>query len=687
MSDGNVDGMPWLNPADAVSMELGDAFRETTGLDAIDPAVATAHNPQFGDYQSNAAMALAKRTGQKPLDLAQRVVDIARRSESFSSLVEEISVAGPGFINIRLRAEALAGMLARMHGRNLGVVPDSDQHSVVIDYSSPNVAKEMHVGHLRSTIIGDALARVMERLGRTVIRQNHLGDWGTQFGRVMLGLWYEAVAMQQTRIDQLNDWMARGKSIPKETQNETTQEARARLAAERALLDEIVPWHIAAYRSDFEGETYFIPYIDSHFPDLQRLQSLYTFATTVTKFESADTSDYLIPNERHGARSLAQLPSLIATFVQNPTAPDNKNEQERIAWEKSRDVTLTACQEVYELLGVSLTPANIRPESSYQDKLSGVVDEFVRSGAAREDAGAIIVPFADRERPLLIRKSDGGYLYSTTDLAAIRHRVRELGADRIIYVVDARQRDHFRDVFDAAQKIGWDRAPDDGAPVELLHVPFGAVLGEDRKPLKTRSGENVALKELLTEAIERGTAEVTQRAESPEAPTHGLPRRDLQSIGKAVGIGAVKYADLSSDLARDYIFNMDRMIAFEGNTGPYIQYAHARICSIFGKYEDGIASVVEAALLIAEPAERALALLLLRYGSVVKSVADSLEPHRLCTYLFDLANAYSTFYQECPVLRAETREMRLSRLRLSSIVRDVIADGLSLLGIESPPRM
>jgi arginyl-tRNA synthetase len=261
-----------------------------------------------------------------------------------------------------------------------------------------------------------------------------------------------------------------------------------------------------------------------------------------------------------------------------------------------------------------------------------------------------------------------------------------LGASRVVYVVDARQRDHFKDIFDAARLIGWDRTPD-GAPSQLIHLPFGSVQGEDKKPLKTRSGENVTLKSLLVEAIERGTREVLKRAADPDAPTHGLPMDELRAIGKAVGIGAVKYADLSNDLVRDYVFNFDRMIAFEGNTGPYMQYAHARVCSIFAKAGIGFEASTAAPFHVVEPAEKHLALALLKYPGVVADVADSLQPHRLCNYLYDLANTYSKFYNECPVLKAEDARLRGSRLRLCNLVRRVLAHGLDLLGIEAPQRM
>ncbi|HWB19834.1 MAG TPA: arginine--tRNA ligase, partial [Phycisphaerales bacterium] len=355
-------------------------------------------------------------------------------------------------------------------------------------------------------------------------------------------------------------------------------------------------------------------------------------------------------------------------------------------WHKLIDCTMRSVNEVLDLLSVHLGPENNHGESFYRDRLPAVIDAFKSSGAAELDNGALIVRFPDRDRPMLIQKSDGGYLYATTDLAALRYRVFEIGASLVIYVVDARQRDHFKDLFDAARKINWHLTPD-GTPAKLVHVPFGSVLGPDRKPLKTRSGENITLKALLTEAVQRGTDEVTRRAANPDAPTHTLPPDQLAEIGKAVGIGAVKYADLSSDLANDYIFSFDRMIAFEGNTGPYLQYAHARICSIFAKAEIALATITSAPFLINQPAERTLALALLRYGSVVEDVGRTLEPHRLCTYLYELANAYSSFYQTCPVLKAEDDATRLSRLKLCDLVRRVLADGLSLLGISAPSRM
>ena len=574
----------------AIVAVLGDDYAD------VDPMIRPSQNPQFGDFQANMAMALAKRAKQKPRELAQRIIEAA----DVSLIADEPAIAGPGFINVRLKDEAIAVMLRAMDDASLGVQRDTDAHTVAIDLCGVNVAKQMHVGHLRSTIIGDALARAFERRGRKVHRENHLGDWGLPIAMVLHELRVQQADLDALTLDELD--------------------AAYRAAQKKAAGDD------AASERALEGAK-----------------------ATLVKLQQGDA--------------------------------DTQRD-----WRKLIDVTMAAVYESFDLLNVKLGPEHNRGESFYRDMLPEVVDAFARAGIAEEDEGALIVRFEDRDRPLLIRKSDGGYLYATTDLAAIRHRVQVLGADRVIYVVDARQRDHFRDVFDAARKIGWDRTAD-GATAELVHIPFGAVLGADKRPLKTRSGENVTLKSLLMEAIERGCREVKQRAADPNAPTHGLDEAELNSIGKAVGIGAVKYADLSSDLVRDYIFNMDRMIAFEGNTGPYMQYAHARVCSIFAKAGLDPEAMDEAKFLIVEPAERALSLLLLRYGAVVADVGTSLEPHRLCTYLHDLAEAYSAFYQQCPVLKAEDEAIRASRLRLCDVVRRVLADGLDLLGIEAPQRM
>jgi arginyl-tRNA synthetase len=570
----------------AIVAVLGEDYR------GADPVVRASQNPEFGDYQADGVMALARRSGGNPRDLAARIV--AAAAPELTAVTEPPTVAGPGFINLRLKSAALAQMLAAMDAPALGVAPDPDPRPVAIDLCGVNIAKQMHVGHLRSTIIGDALARVIERRGRTVYRQNHLGDWGLTIAMV------------------LHELRAGGADLD---------------AINLAALD-------AAYRRAAAAD------------------------------EESDAARQALIKLQRGDPGL------------------------RRDWQKIIDVTMRAVYESFAVLGVRLGPEHNRPESFYADRLAGVVDAFLAAGLAEEHEGAVVVRFPDRKRPLIIRKSDGGFLYATTDLAAVRHRVQDLGAARVIYVVDARQRDHFKDVFDAARLVGWDRLPD-GSAAELVHVPFGSVLGADRKPLKTRSGENVTLSSLLAEAVERATAEVLQRAANPEAPTRGLSGTELAAIGRAVGIGAIKYADLSNDLVRDYTFNLDRMVAFEGNTGPYLQYAHARVCSIFAKagLDETAPEIAGAAFGVSEPPERRLGLALLRYPGVVRDVARSLEPHRLCTFLHELADAYSAFYETCPVLRAEPEPLRRARLRLCRLTRRVLADGLDLLGIEAPPRM
>lgn len=621
MSAQRVDTSIAANPVTALEAAFRQAIVAALGAghSEVDPQVRPSQNPQFGDFQANFAMSLARQVGLKPRDLAEQVV----AHLEIGAIAEPPEIAGPGFINIRLLQDALASALDAMDGPSLGVQPDRDTHAVAIDLCGVNVAKQMHVGHLRSTIIGDALARLNERLGRTVHRENHLGDWGLPI----------AMVLHQLRERNV-DWSTLSLELLDRAYRDAQLSAKGDLRGLAAALDLGAGPH------------------------------------------------RIIELEEQNAGANAAVEGARKTLLRL-----QRGEAEVVRdWQRLIDITLNAVYESFDMLNVNLGPEHNRGESFYRDKLADVVDAFVRAGVGEEDEGAIVVRFPDRERPLLIRKSDGGYLYATTDLAAVRYRVRELGADRVIYVVDARQRDHFRDIFDAARRIGWATTPD-GTPAELVHIPFGSVLGEDRRPLKTRSGENVTLRSLLVEAIERGTREVVTRAEDPAAPTHGLPADELARIGKAVGIGAVKYADLSSDLIRDYVFNFDRMIAFEGNTGPYLQYAHARICSIFARAELAIGETGDGPFVIADAEEKRLALMLLRYGNVVAEAARELEPHRLCTYLFELAESFSAFYSQCPVLKVGDEALRISRLRLCDLTRRVLSDGLGLLGIDTPQRM
>ncbi len=659
----------------AVVAAFGDAYAKIDPL--IRPSSGGASGGTSGgrgDYQANLAMSLARQVGMKPRDVAQKIVDAVKLGDVCS----KIEIAGPGFINLCLAENFLNGAINAMAAdERLGVPVASPAQTVVVDYSSPNVAKEMHVGHLRSTIIGDAIARVLDFQKHQVIRQNHVGDWGTQFGRVMLGLWYEAVSINRNEKAKLDRWISTLSLIPKSGPKETVLEAAVRRDAEQLILNEIVPWHRDAYATDPGGDKYFIPYIEHQFPDLNRLQELYTFATSLTDLELAGST--MVWNRRLGEIPLASLPSLIATFVQQGSKPENH--QEYAAWRKCVDVSLTSCQSVYDRLGVQLTLGDVRGESQYNDQLEGVASTMVEIGLAHESQGALVLypdGFKDAEgnpQAMIIRKSDGGFLYATTDLAAARYRIHDLRADRIIYVTDARQGDHFAMVFWALRAAKW--VPEH---VKLEHVPFGMVLGPDKKPFKTRTGGTVKLVDLLDEAVDRAMKVINEK--NPE-----LPEIERKTVAHAVGIGALKYADLSGDRVKDYIFDWNRMLAFDGNTAPYIQNAYVRVHGIFRKGSVNPADLRDKPIIITDVAERLLAMKLLQLPAVIDSVAQSLEPHRLCAYLYDLAASYHKFFESCPVLTAPDEATKLSRLRLGNVTAKTFKQGLGLLGIETIERM
>lgn len=570
----------------AIAAALADTLPEDV---STDPILTPARDPRFGDFQANFAMSLGKRLGRNPRQLAE---DVAARLSWQGLLAEPPGVAGPGFVNLRIdpaRLNAQIGELAA--DPKLGVAVASPRR-VVVDYSGPNVAKEMHIGHLRSTIIGDAIARVLARQGHQVIRQNHLGDWGTQFGML---------------IEHLDD------SVDPRT---------------------------------IESGDFAIGDLNAFYQEAKR------------KFDEDAAFA-----ERARRRVVALQAGDAATVAR---------------WQVLYRKSIEYFASTYRRLDVLLDDGDIRGESAYNALLPEVVAELQSRGLATLSQGALCVfpaGFVDKQGqplPLIVRKSDGGYLYATTDLAAARYRIRDLGAQRIIYVTDARQAQHFAMVFATLRSAGW--AP---AHVRLDHVPFGTVLGKDKKPFRTREGGIVRLADVLDEAEQRALAMVT--AKNPD-----LPEDQRRRIAHVVGVGALKYADLSSDRIRDYVFDWDRMLALEGNTAPYLQYSVTRIRSIFRKAGD-----VEpgASLAIAEPAERSLALRLLGFASVVDAVADSLEPHRLCNYLYDLAAAFHQFYEQCPVLAAPDLPTRGSRLALCDLTARTLEQGLSLLGIGVPERM
>ena len=608
---------PACDPATELDARFRAAIHAVAGRDA-DPAIRASGNAKFGDYQMNAAMALAKELGKNPRELADAIL----KATDLAGVASKCEVAGPGFINITLERAVLESSLASLAASStFGVPPATDPHAVVIDLCGVNVAKQMHVGHLRATIIGDSLARVFERLGRKVWRENHLGDWGLPIAMTLAKLIREKRDFARLTLDDLN---AAYRGAQKETATDDLDAAHEFRCG---------PHRIAELELQYEPAR-------AAMEDAKK---------TLIRLQSGD----------------AEIVRL---------------------WERLIEVTMEQVYDAARTLHCKLGAENNRGESFFRDRLAGVVDAFAKSGVAKSDRGAMVVPFADRERPLLIQKSDGGFLYATTDLAAVRFRTFELDGDLVVYVVDARQRDHFKDVFDAARLVGWSKTKD-GTEATLVHLGFGAVLGADKKPLKTRSGENFTLKDLLDEACERGAAEVMRRAADPNAPTHGLAESELRAIGAAVGIAAVKYADLSGDLTKDYVFDLDRMVAFEGDTGPYLQYAHARIASILSKSGEPAEAIARAPFALAEPAERALALHILRYPQMVLDVGRSLETNRVGLYLRTLAELFNAFYQSCPVLKADDAAARLTRLRLCAVARAVLADGLSLYGIVAPERM
>jgi len=576
---------------------------------------------KFGDYQANGVMGLAKKLKTNPRDLAAQVVEKLDLSE----MVEQIDVAGPGFINITLDAKWLEARItdALQDPIRLGVAPFENPQRVVIDFSGPNIAKQMHVGHLRSTIIGDVIARVLEfsyNDPSKIIRQNHIGDWGLQMGMVCYAL---------------------SKLVLEDYAEKHGQ----------AALDDMRLNHPA--RLD-------MLVLDAGF-SLEKLELYYKKVSSMCTPGSV-TSD-LVGD---------------MTCILQGGAP-----HVILLWQIARTVTLRACAHAYEKLDVKLTMQDICGESFYGPQLPKVVSDLEKLSLIEESDGAKCV-FLDGyktkdDEPMgfIVQKSNGAYLYATTDLAALRYRLNDLHVDRVVIVTDARQKQHFEMMFKCARKAQW---VSDG--IQLEHVPFGSVLGEDNKPFKTRSGENIKLVELLDEAISRAMDIINEKDSD-------LSLEEKEKVARAVGIGSVKYADLSSNLTNDYVFCWDKMLAMEGNTAPYLQYVYARIQSIFRKGEINIDLVAENSrqeMSLVEDSELLLAKMLLRYGEVVHSVAIDLRPHLLTNYLFPLAQAFSTFFANCPVLKSEG-VVRQSRLALCLLTGRTMKHGLGLLGIETVDRM
>ncbi|HSC83101.1 MAG TPA: arginine--tRNA ligase [Pseudomonas sp.] len=539
-----------------------------------------------GDFASNIAMMLAKPAGMKPRDLAEKLVAALPADAGIS----KVDIAGPGFLNFFQNSDALAQRLeAALADSLIGVRKTGAAQRVVVDLSAPNLAKEMHVGHLRSTIIGDGVARVLEFLGDTVIRQNHVGDWGTQFGMLL-------AYMQEQTVD--ND----------------------------AGLADLEGFYRAAKKRFDESS------------------------------EFADSARGLVVQLQAGDAECLRL------------------------WHRFNDISLSHCQALYDRLGVKLSMADVKGESAYNDDLANVVADLQAKGLLSESDGAQCV-FMDEFKnaegnplPLIVQKADGGYLYATTDLAATRYRANVLQADRVLYFVDQRQALHFQMVFAAARLAGF--VP---ASLEMEHMGFGTMNGPDGRPFKTRDGGTVKLVELINEAEERAYNLV--KGKNPE-----LDETELRQIARAVGVGAVKYADLSKHRTSDYSFNFELMLSFEGNTAPYLLYAYTRVASVFRKLGQGIEEIGGQISLVAEQ-EQALGGKLAQFGELLNNVADKGTPHLLCAYLYDLAGLFSSFYENCPILSAEDQAVRNSRLRLAALTGRTLKQGLQLLGLDTLERM
>ena len=577
-----------MNIQSILSDKIKQAMIAAGADESCDAMVRQSGKVQFGDYQANGIMAAAKKLGTNPREFAQKVL----QQTDLSDIAEKLDIAGPGFINIFLNSAWLAKQASNaVLSENLGIQAAQKQ-TVVVDYSSPNVAKEMHVGHLRSTIIGDAVVRTLEFLGHHVIRANHVGDWGTQFGMLIAYL--------------------------EKMQNEQAGEM-----------------------------------------ELQDLEAFYREAK-----KHYDEDEAFAEKARHYVVKL-----------------QSGDEYCRAMWKRLVDITMQQNQRNYDRLNVTLTEQDVMGESLYNPMLPGIVEDLKKQGLAVEDDGAFVVyldEFKNKEGDamgVIVQKKDGGFLYTTTDIAAAKYRYEILKADRALVFSDTRQSQHMQQAWLITRKAGY--VPDS---FSLEHKNFGMMLGKDGKPFKTRTGGTVKLADLLDESIERATLLINEK-------NNNLSDTEKAAVIEAVAIGAVKYADLSKNRTTDYVFDWDNMLSFEGNTAPYMQYAYTRIRSIFNKADVEPSILSTAPLMIVDEKERALVIKLLQFEEAVQTVGKEGTPHVLCAYLYELAGLFSSFYEHCPILNAEDEAVKLSRLKLALLTEKTLKQGLDLLGIKTVEKM
>lgn len=577
-----------MNIQTLLSEKINQAMRLAGADETADALVRQSSKPQFGDYQANGIMAAAKKLGKNPREFAEQVL----QQLDLTGVAQKLEIAGPGFINIFLADNWLAEQANQaLQQPNLGI-RSPQQQTIVVDYSSPNVAKEMHVGHLRSTIIGDAVVRVLEFLGNQVIRANHVGDWGTQFG--MLIAYLEKMEQQQASAMELSDL----ESFYREAKKHYDE--------------------------------------DPQFAEKSRQY--------VVKLQSGDAY----------CRSM---------------------------WRKLVDITMQQNQHNYDRLNVTLTNKDVMGESLYNPMLPGIVADLKKQGLAVEDQGAWVVyldEFKNKDGDpmgVIVQKKDGGFLYTTTDIAAAKYRYETLKADRALVFSDTRQSQHMQQAWLITRKAGY--VPE---RFSLEHKNFGMMLGKDGKPFKTRTGGTVKLADLLDEALERASNLINEKAPH-------LAEQEKQAVIEAVAIGAVKYADLSKNRTTDYVFDWDNMLSFEGNTAPYMQYAYTRIRSLFNRSSIRLEQLQQAQILVSEEKEHQLALKLLQFEEAVQTVAKEGTPHILCAYLYELAGVFSSFYEQCPILNHQDKDISLSRLKLALLTEQTLKIGLDLLGIKTVEKM
>ena len=582
--------VPVQNIKQYLNKEISTALRECSGVQSSNANVMTSSRPEFGDYQANGIMPIAKQLRTNPRELAVQVIDYL--NDNSIKLIENLEVAGPGFINIRLRDRSLLSRANDLlSGKSEAIPLTENPIKVVVDYSSPNLAKEMHVGHLRGTIIGDSIVRVLEKEGHEVIRQNHVGDWGTQFG--MLISFMQEIKRSDTE------------KIPKE---------------------------------------------------LSDLEKFYTAAKD--RFDSDE--------------------SFSASSRQAVVKLQSGDRNHRAIWEEFIETSLLHCDAIYKKLNVTLSRTDLDAESRYNDSLKSIVQGLEKKGLVKESDGAkcVFLPeFIGKdggELPIIIQKSDGGYLYSTTDLAAIELRSKQMMADRALYVVDARQSLHFKQVFALAKS-----ADIASSSISLEHIAYGTMMGADGRPFRTRSGDTVKLIDLLDESIARAYDLVTEKNPS-------LDETERRKISETVGIGSVKYAELSKSRTSDYVFEWSSMLSFEGNTAPYLLYAFARINSLLSKEPEFNNSMAVSLISVSE--ERNLLIKVLQFPEIVNTVGADCYPNLLCNYLYELAGIFMRFYEACPILKAD-KPIKSSRIALASLTAATLKEGLDLLGIETLEKM